>query len=622
MGNGEGQPEALTSTRAKYSTSVPVTLFVVCTFALARVVWRLPIPLTVFGAGLVVLAGDVGVSRLPRWLPQRTLDRIVFLHYLLDICAITFAIHQLGGAYWMGALFYLFVILYANFSLRRAQGLVVTAICIIAFVSSMLLSYAGLLPQTNLFPEREVLTRDPVHIMVILVVGVGGLLLFSLVFGGLADVLHRRTDELRETNARLHQAAEQLRGHRDELERAVERRTRDLRTALGHLRSAHEELKRSDHLKTTFLANVSHELRTPLTSIRSFAEILLKFPEEESASREEFLQIIAAEADRLERLIDDVLDLTKIESGHVEWSFSSVELPALLSFCVRSMQPLADAKQLLLAVDALPDLPPVRADRDRIAQVLNNLLGNALKFAERGTVTVGAAACDGEVRVYVSDTGPGIPEAERTEIFKKFHQIGGGLTSKPRGTGLGLAISAEIVAGHGGRIWVDSVVGRGSTFHFTLPVDRPESAAQPASGRARPRKLVLIADSDPAARRAHREALEQAGYAVKEAADGRAALRLAAACAPDLICIDVLTPELSGLAVLRALRGRGDTRDTAVIIISVMEEDKQGALGLGAACHLVKPVAAADLVAAAADALAARGRAAAGDSSRQETLRV
>jgi len=619
MRDQEQQQDKLARIRMAGHTGIIITVAMLALALLLRIGWRLAIPLTVFGAGIALFAGDALLSRLPSRASQWNLDRISLLHYLFDICAITFAIHQLGGSDWLGAFFYLFVILHANISFGRAHGLLVTAICIAAFVSSMLLAYHGLLPDTMLFPQHRWVMYDPDYTAaVILVVGVGGMLVFSLTFGTFADALRRKTEELRESNARLQQAAERLQGHRDELEREVERRTGDLRTALCHLRSAHEELKRMDQLKTNFLANVSHELRTPLTSIRSFAEILLRFPDEESTQREEFLQIVVTESDRLTRLIDDVLDITKIESGHMEWSFSSVELPSLLSFCLRTMTPLAEEKGLSLRLQVPANLPPVHADRDRVAQVLNNLLANALKFTASGRITVGAAVGDEQVRVYVSDTGPGIPEGEREQIFKKFHQIGEGLTAKPRGTGLGLAISAEIIAAHGGRLWVDSAPGSGSTFHFTLPVAGREPAPQPAA-RGR-RGLVLIADNEPGARNEHRRALEQAGYAVREAADGTEALRLASSCAPDLICIDVLTPGMSGLDVLRALRTAKDTRHIPVIMLSVME-DKQWALQLGAARHLVKPVAGVELVAAAAEALATDRARGAGDGS-QEMLRV
>jgi signal transduction histidine kinase/CheY-like chemotaxis protein len=598
------EQETLARLRMSGSSGTVITACMLCVAAVLRLAWRIPVPITVFAAGLGLLAGDLWLSHVRSSGSPRDLDRVSLYHYLFDICAITFIIHQLGGADWLGALFYLFVILHANISLRRAHSLIVTAVCMIAFASSTMLAYRGLLPPAPLFAQRPNAIGDSAYaVTMVFAVGIGGLLMFSLTFGRFADVLRRKTDELLKANARLRKAAQRLERHRDDLEQAVELRTRELKTALDHLRSAHEELRRADQHKTSFLANVSHELRTPLTSIRSFAEILLKFPDEEPESRREFLEIIAAESDRLGRLIEDLLDIAKIDLGRLEWNFSSVELPALLSFCVRTITPLARDKGLALRLCVPPDLPPARADRDRIAQILNNLLANALKFTESGTITVGAAPDGNHVRIYVSDSGPGIPLDERDRVFEKFHQIGNADHSKPAGTGLGLAICAEIVASHGGRIWVTEAEGGGSTFQFTLPVDdlaehRVDTEGKPAQ------RLVLITATEAEAARRHREALEAAGYAVREAREGQQMLRLAAVYRPHLICLDVLTPDMSGLDVLRALRSGKDTRDIPVIMMSVMEE-REWSLQLGAAGHLVKPVSGAALVAAAEQVLAA-----------------
>ncbi|UCH34247.1 MAG: response regulator [Armatimonadota bacterium] len=615
------QQDAVARLRMSGGNGAVVVVGMLLIGVLLRLVWHLPIPPSVFAAGLALFAGDVWISRVRPRTALPNLARANLLHCLFDISAITFAIHQLGGADWMGAFFYLYIILHANIVFHRGRALVVTVICIGAFVGTLFLSQRGFLPAPILFPQHRELLDDPAYMaLVILTFAVGGLLLFSLSFGTFADALREKSEGLAQANARLETAAQRLQAHRDELEREVQGRTRELQTALDHLHAAHEQLKRMDQLKSNFLANVSHELRTPLTSIGSFAEILLQFPDEEASSREEFLHIIAAEADRVGRLIEDVLDIARIESGRVAWTFGAMELPSLLSFCVRSVAPLAQVKGLEMRVEVPSDLPPVRADRDRIAQVLNNLLSNALKFTERGTITVGAERCDDEVRVYVSDSGPGIADEEHEHIFEKFHQVSQGLTDKPRGTGLGLAISGEIVASHGGRIWVESARDQGSTFHFTLPVYRQESPQRPGEPRHTQRTLVLIVAPDPESCREQRDALERVGYAVKEAADGRETLRLAAACAPDLLCLDMLLPDMSGFDVLRALQAGPDTRAVPAIVMSVME-DKDWALRLGAVCHLAKPVTGDQLVAAAAQALSASSADAARDTS-QETLRA
>jgi signal transduction histidine kinase/ActR/RegA family two-component response regulator len=598
------QRETLARVRMAGSSGAAIVIGLLAVGALLRTAFQVALPSTVLAVGVVLAASDLWLAHLPPQQSQRRLDRINFLHHLLDICGITFVLQQLGAAEWGGAYLYLFVVLHANIAYRRLGALVVTSLCVVAFVSLVMADYWGLSPPAALFPQREALLRDPSYVATMLLwVAVGGLLLFSLNVGAFADMLRGKQDELHTANTRLQEAAERLRGRSDELELAVERRTQALEIALQQLRTAHAELTRVDELKTSFLANVSHELRTPLTSIRSFAEILLKYPDEESDNRREFLQIIAIETDRLSRLIEDVLDIARIESGHVQWNFSSVEMSSLLSFCVRSVAPLAREKGLALHLNVPADLAPVRADRDRIAQVLNNLLGNALKFTERGVIAVAAAREGDYVRVCVQDTGPGIPDSERAHVFEKFHQIGDGLTAKPRGTGLGLAICAEIVAHHGGTIRVDGPPGGGSAFSFALPVDgaQPESASAP---------LVLVVASDPAVRQQHRRALEQAAYQVQEAQDAAEATRLLQSCPVDLVYVDAEPADLRGFDLLRALPTGSNARQVPVIVACGMEH-REWALRLGAACHLAKPLGDGELAAAVAQALGARARAAA-----------
>jgi signal transduction histidine kinase len=242
----------------------------------------------------------------------------------------------------------------------------------------------------------------------------------------------------------------------------------ELQRAYGELASAHQELLSVDEMKTNFLANVSHELRTPLTSIRSFSELLLSF--DDPSVRQEFLQIINLESERLTRLVNDVLDVTKIESGYMEWHMQPLDLPALLTESVRVFDASLTEQGLEMCIEVAPDLPAVEADADRIRQVLNNLVSNAVKFTARGSIKLSAVRAGDAVRVSVRDTGIGIPDEDQERIFEKFQQVGEVLTGKPRGSGLGLPISREIIAHHGGRLWVESTLAKGSTFSFTLPI--------------------------------------------------------------------------------------------------------------------------------------------------------
>ncbi len=243
-----------------------------------------------------------------------------------------------------------------------------------------------------------------------------------------------------------------------------------------------------DEMKTAFLSNVSHELRTPLTSIRGFSELLLSYDDPDV--RQEFLEIINRESERLTRLVNDVLDVTKIESGHMEWRKEELNVAELLRDTARTCLPDLLKPEIVFTEDLWPDLPAVEGDRDRLQQLVANLLTNAVKFTPRGSITLRATYNSEEVRVSIVDSGIGIAPQDHDRIFEKFQQVGPIMTNKPRGTGLGLAICRDIVQHHGGRIWVESSLGTGSTFSFTLPLSHaplvPHENGAVAIGRAAP----------------------------------------------------------------------------------------------------------------------------------------
>jgi signal transduction histidine kinase len=260
------------------------------------------------------------------------------------------------------------------------------------------------------------------------------------------------------------------------LYKTIEDRSQDLKRAYADLAAAHQELLGIDEMKTSFIANVSHELRTPLTSIRSFSELLLSYSVDD-VTRQEFLNIINNESERLTRLINDVLDITKIEAGQVEWQMGRHNLGDLLQTSARNFAPLMAERGLNFSLVAPTEEVSVWADQDRILQVLANLLGNALKFTQKGAIELGVTLHEKEAHIYVRDTGIGIAAADQERIFDKFHQVGDTLTDKPHGTGLGLCISRDLVAHHGGHLWVESTPGQGSTFTFSLPYAPAETLA-------------------------------------------------------------------------------------------------------------------------------------------------
>ena len=252
----------------------------------------------------------------------------------------------------------------------------------------------------------------------------------------------------------------------------LEEKQAALEAATRELRGANERLKELDRLKDDFISTVTHELRTPLTSIRAFSEILHDNPALDVEERSRFLAILVKESERLTRLINQVLDLAKLESGAAEWQNVTLDLREIVDDAVNTTSQLFKEKNVKLDIK-LPAAPaPVVADRDRLMQVMLNLLSNSMKFcdAERGQVVVTVSQQWESVRVDVRDNGLGIAEEDQEYIFEKFRQLGDTLTEKPPGTGLGLAICRRIVVHFGGRLWVESERSRGATFSFSLPV--------------------------------------------------------------------------------------------------------------------------------------------------------
>jgi signal transduction histidine kinase len=263
----------------------------------------------------------------------------------------------------------------------------------------------------------------------------------------------------------------------------LEQKSRALELATTELRAANARLQELDRLKDDFISTVTHELRTPLTSIRAMAEILQSRPDLDATRRANFVAVIVKESERLTRLINQVLDLAKLESGAADWHSGDVDLRALIEDAAASTAAVLRERAVQLTLNIPGDVPTVRSDRDRLMQVLLNLLSNAAKFCEpgKGRITIDLRVRPGELQVDVADNGIGIEPADQSSIFEKFRQVGDTLTDKPQGTGLGLPISREIIQRLGGRLWVDSTPGMGARFSFSLPRDVPPAAAEHAT---------------------------------------------------------------------------------------------------------------------------------------------
>jgi len=271
---------------------------------------------------------------------------------------------------------------------------------------------------------------------------------------------------------RILDEASQLRAH----SHALEDKSRSLERATAELRAANDQLKSLDRLKDDFMSSVTHELRTPLTSIRALSELMVDDPAMDVEQRQHFLGIIVAETERLTRLVNQVLDMAKIESGHAEWHNTDVDLRALVEQAIETTHEVFRERGSTVVLHAPAHVRTLRADPDRLTQVVLNLLSNAAKFVPRGSGRVDVRMhTDGRgITVDVHDNGPGVPRDQQQLVFEKFHQGGDGVT-RPQGTGLGLPISRQIVEHFGGHMWLEADPGQGTCVSFHLPWNTQES---------------------------------------------------------------------------------------------------------------------------------------------------
>jgi signal transduction histidine kinase len=283
----------------------------------------------------------------------------------------------------------------------------------------------------------------------------------------IASILHEEMRDMDEVTRILDEASQLV-----VYARRLEDKSQELEMATRELTTANARLKELDKLKDDFMATVSHEIRTPLTSIRSFSEILRDNPDLETDQRQQFVSIIAQESERLSRLINDILDLAKMEAGTTEWQIAEHPIAPILQQGLAATSGLfVMAPSIRLEVDIAPGLPSAHVDPDRLIQVVVNLVSNAVKFCDKadGLVRLSARPENGYVRVDIQDNGIGIAAEDQEKIFERFQQAGNILTDKPQGTGLGLPITRQILERFGGDIWVESTPGHGATFSFRVP---------------------------------------------------------------------------------------------------------------------------------------------------------
>ncbi len=437
--------------------------------------------------------------------------------------------------------------------------------------------------------------------------------------------LEQQQAELEQTNSQLEEQTQELECQRDDLEKANEA-----------IQLKAQEVEQASRYKSDFLANMSHELRTPLNSSLILAKLLADNPDENLTSEQvKYAQTIQSSGNDLLNLINDILDLSKIEAGHVEIRPEPVSIERMVNSLRQLFEPVADEKGLVLTLEVAPDVSPVlETDPQRLEQVLKNLMANAIKFTDKGSVTLTVRPfSDNQIALSVIDTGIGIAQDQQAQIFEAFHQADSTISRKFGGTGLGLSISREVVRLLGGTLHLESRVGSGSTFTVVLPqlfdgapsqAPAPLTQAQPAASSepARPaaapmqaqprtqstgvveddrfraeetaRKLLIIED-DHSFATILRDLAREANFQALVAGTAQEALELARQFMPSAIVLDVGLPDQSGLSVLDRLKRDVRTRHIPVHIVSGNDYSER-ALPLGAVGYALKPVQREQLV--------------------------
>ena len=357
-----------------------------------------------------------------------------------------------------------------------------------------------------------------------------------------------------------------------------------------------KDLREVDQLKSQFLANMSHELRTPLNSIIGFSRVILKGIDGPVTDlQQQDLTAIYNSGQHLLGLINDILDLARIEAGKMELNFEEVQIAEMVNSVLSTAKGLVKEKPIQLVQRIPSDMPSVRGDTMRVRQVLLNLISNASKFTDEGSITVEAMVQKGptgrlEAVINVIDTGPGISMEDQEKLFKAFSQVDGSATRKSGGSGLGLSICANLIQLHGGRISVHSEVGNGSTFWFTLPLYHQPVEEIPAD-----KKVILAIDDDPQVIGLYERYLTPQGYYVVALTDPTKARERILEIKPFAVTLDIMMPNKDGWSVLTDLKSDPATKEYPVIICSIMEQADKG-FSLGAADYLVKPILEEDLV--------------------------
>ncbi|MCP4350759.1 MAG: response regulator [Desulfobacterales bacterium] len=421
------------------------------------------------------------------------------------------------------------------------------------------------------------------------------------------EKLQSRTDELNKANEKLKALNEELQAQSDELQAQAQ----ELHAQKTELETQRIQVEEADRLKSEFLSNMSHELRTPLNSVLALSQLMIsrgtgKSPEQET----EYLKVIERNGRRLLSLINDILDLSKIEAGRMDIYMTEFDPGDVVQQALETVMPIADEKGLKLSVN-YDDKLTIHSDEDKLNQILLNLFSNAVKFTKEGEIEIRVWESEGKILFAVRDTGIGISEKDMSHIFDEFRQADGSTTRQHEGTGLGLAICQKLAKLLGGAISAESAEGRGSTFTLTLPSgsdikdyqlktdesDIKDYQLKTDDHQPKPENqqtvvssgTVLVIDDDEEVCAFLKDYLTGAGYQVIVAQSGKQGLEIAHSIKPFAITLDIMMPETDGWEVIRHLKDSAETAHIPVIVVSV-GDDRATGMAMGAAAYITKPV--------------------------------